>query len=119
MCRYISPQFWLTYPLLSDEFLPVSIFYCHTNPMITDEDSGIIKQVACGLPTGLQALAYYTRPLVSLPGLNLVAAPPSPLHLALAVTIVAGGLLTLLAWCVFLLCGGRRRPQQPLNSSRL
>jgi hypothetical protein len=52
--RYISPQFWLTYPLLRDELSPVSIFYCHSNPMITDEDSGIIKQVACGLPNGLQ-----------------------------------------------------------------
>ncbi len=66
----------------------------------------------------VQALAYYTRPLATLPGLNLVAAPPSPLHLALAVTIVAGGLLTLIAWVVFLVCG-RRRPKEKLHAHRL
>ena len=59
MCfRYVSAQYWLTEPVLRGEFNTVTNFYCHANPMITD--SGIIKQIGCGIPTGAKALEYYS-----------------------------------------------------------
>ena len=69
--------------MLAEEFRPVTTFYCPSNPMITDPDSGIIKQIACGLPTGAQALQYLSLPPASLPGLSALAAI-SPVLLALA-----------------------------------
>ena len=34
--RFLSVQFWVMEPVLKGEFSPVSTFYCHSNPMITD-----------------------------------------------------------------------------------
>ena len=44
--RYVSPHFWMNHPILERELGQVRTFNCHNNPMITDEDTGIIKQVS-------------------------------------------------------------------------
>ncbi len=54
-------------PVLAGEFNTVSTFYCHANPMITD--SGIIKQIGCGIQTGAKALQAYSLSPARLPGL--------------------------------------------------
>ena len=53
--------------MLAGEFNTVSTFYCHANPMITD--SGIIKQIGCGIQTGSKALQAYSLSPARLPGL--------------------------------------------------
>ena len=35
----------MNHPILGTELSLVKTFHCHHNPMITDEDTGIIKQV--------------------------------------------------------------------------
>ena len=47
MCvsRYISPQYWMSFPIISGEISNVKTFHCPHNPMITDDKTGIIKQV--------------------------------------------------------------------------
>jgi len=64
--------------------------------MITDDKTGIIKQVACGLPSGKQALEYFslTAPAVPLP----VDIMP------LAVTALFLGILFVLSILSFCLC---------------
>ena len=43
--RFISPQFWMSQPILNGELAGVKTFQCPHNPMITDDKTGIIKQV--------------------------------------------------------------------------
>ena len=43
--RFISPQFWMGQPVLKGELEGVRTFQCPHNPMITDDKTGIIKQV--------------------------------------------------------------------------
>ena len=43
--RYISPQYWMSFPIISGEISNVKTFHCPHNPMITDDKTGIIKQV--------------------------------------------------------------------------
>ena len=89
-------------PVLAEEFRPVTTFYCHTNPMITDPDSGIIKQIACGLPTGAQALQYFSLPPAALPGLSDLATA-SPVLVAVTVLLGTSLALILLSYIVFIL----------------
>lgn len=55
--KYASPQWWMGHPIHQDELLPVSVFRCTGNPVITE--NSIIKQVPCGLPSGEEAVRYY------------------------------------------------------------
>ena len=43
--RYVSPQFWMSQPVLRGEFGGVKTFLCRHNPIINDEQTTIIKQV--------------------------------------------------------------------------
>ena len=43
--RYVSPQFWMSQPVLRGEFSGVKTFLCRHNPIINDEQTTIIKQV--------------------------------------------------------------------------
>ena len=125
LCRYVSPQYWMNHPILKTEISLVKTFHCHHNPMITDDKTGIIKQVmheeeetcpklnfmklkvACGLPSGKQALEYFslTAPAVPLPA----AVMP------LAVTAVFLGILFVTSIFSFCLCRqhqGKKRQQK-------
>ena len=44
--RFMSPQFWMGQPILDGELAGVKTFQCPHNPMITDDKTGIIKQVS-------------------------------------------------------------------------
>jgi len=95
-------------PILKTEISLVKTFHCHHNPMITDDKTGIIKQVACGLPSGKQALEYFslTAPAVPLPGSVMPVAVS-------AVFLAAFTILSILAFC---LCrqhqGGKRQKKE-------
>merc|ERR1719320_582687 len=73
-----------------------------------DDKTGIIKQVACGLPSGKQALEYFslTAPTVPLPGSVMPVAVS-------AVFLAAFTILSILAFC---LCrqhqGGKRQKKE-------
>ena len=60
--RFMSPQFWMGQPILDGELAGVRTFQCPHNPMITDDKTGIIKQVS-----------YYLQP-ISLPLTNQCSA---------------------------------------------
>jgi len=106
--RYVSPQYWMNHPIMMTEISQVKTFHCHHNPMITDDKTGIIKQVACGLPSGKQALEYFSlsTPAVSLP------ADVMPL----AVIAFFLGILFILSILSFCLCrqhqGKKRRKRE-------
>lgn len=94
--RYVSPQYWMNHPIMWTEISPVKTFHCHHNPMITDDKTGIIKQVACGLPSGKQALEYFS---LSTPAVSLPAAV-----MPLAVIALFLGILFILSILSFCLC---------------
>ena len=54
--KYATPQWWLEHPVFQDEFKSVEHFRCTGNPVVTTD---IIKQVPCGLPSGLEAIRYF------------------------------------------------------------
>jgi len=95
--RYGSPHFWMNHPILSGEIGDISTLHCHTNPMITDTDTGIIKQVNCGLSNGKEALASFSlsSPAITLPPLLLSL--PSYSLVATAVLTAIFSLACLLA----------------------
>ena len=43
--RYISPQYWMSFPIISGEISNIKTFHCPSNPKITDDNVNIIKQV--------------------------------------------------------------------------
>ena len=45
MSRYISPQYWMSFPIISGEISNIKTFHCPSNPKITDDNVNIIKQV--------------------------------------------------------------------------
>jgi hypothetical protein len=55
--KYASPQWWMSHPIHQEEFSPVRDFRCTGNPVITE--NSIIKQVPCGLPSGIEAIRYF------------------------------------------------------------
>ena len=60
--RYVSPQFWMTQPVLRGEFSGVKTFLCRHNPIINDEQTTIIKQVNClSLPVSQSSLTPLSR----------------------------------------------------------
>ena len=82
--RYISPPAWMSRPILEGELLVLKTLHCPNNPMVTDEETGIIKQVnfpskkeffhryltlqvACGLANGKEALMSLSLPSLPLP----------------------------------------------------
>merc|ERR1712241_1025732 len=93
--RYVSPQFWMSQPVLRGEFSGVKTFLCRHNPIINDEQTTIIKQVGCGLANGNQVLEYFK---LSQPGLDV----PISLAPVLITTIILSAifLLALLAFCL-------------------
>jgi ABC-type multidrug transport system ATPase subunit len=98
--RYVSPQFWMSHPILSPELGDIRTLHCHSNPMITDQDTGIIKQVACGLSNGMEALSSFS---LSSPALPLPAFLLSLPHYSLVTTAVLALLLSLLCLLALLL----------------
>ena len=46
MSRYISPQYWMSFPIISGEISNIKTFHCPSNPKITDDNVNIIKQVS-------------------------------------------------------------------------
>jgi hypothetical protein len=54
---YLSPHYWMSHPIAQGEFNPVSTFRCTGNPVVTE--NLIIKQVACGLPSGEEVIKYF------------------------------------------------------------
>ena len=54
---YASPHYWMSHPIAQGEFLPVDVFRCTGNPVVTE--NLIIKQVACGLPSGSEVVSYF------------------------------------------------------------
>ena len=54
---YVSPHYWMSHPIARGEFLPVDVFRCTGNPVVTE--NLIIKQVACGLPSGSEVVSYF------------------------------------------------------------
>ena len=56
--KYVSPQWWLSHPIVQDEFHPVSRFGCSGNPVIKTNQE-IIQQISCGIPSGQAAISYY------------------------------------------------------------
>ena len=47
----------MSHPIARGEFLPVDVFRCTGNPVVTE--NLIIKQVACGLPSGAEVVSYF------------------------------------------------------------
>ena len=47
----------MSHPIARGEFLPVDVFRCTGNPVVTE--NLIIKQVACGLPSGSEVVSYF------------------------------------------------------------
>ena len=47
----------MSHPIAQGEFLPVDVFRCTGNPVVTE--NLIIKQVACGLPSGGEVVSYF------------------------------------------------------------
>ena len=126
--RYVSPQFWMSQPVLRGEFSGVKTFLCRHNPIINDEQTTIIKQVSslslttsqsslsrlsllqvgCGLANGNQVLEYFK---LTQPGLEL------PLSLApVIVTAVIVSVIFLLGLLAFCLC--RQNQARKRDSSR-
>ena len=54
--KYATPQWWMEHPIVQNEFNPVAHFRCTGNPVVTTD---IIKQVPCGLPSGVEAARYF------------------------------------------------------------
>ncbi len=54
--KFATPQWWMQHPVVQNEFTPVEHFRCTGNPVVTTD---IIKQVPCGLPSGLEAIRYF------------------------------------------------------------
>ena len=123
--RYVSPQFWMSQPVLRGEFSGVKTFLCRHNPIINDEQTTIIKQVkkapspplppshvclqvGCGLSNGNQVLEYFK---LTQPGLELPVSLAPVLVTALLLSAVL--LLALLAFC---LC--RQNQARKRDSSR-
>ena len=100
----------MTHPILAGELSSVSTFHCHHNPMITDEDTGIIKQVACGLASGREALSSFSlsSPAIPLPPL-LLSLPGYSHLLPLGTTAVLTGLFSLMAALTLLLTRQRQK----------
>ena len=54
--KYATPQWWMEHPIVQNELQPVAHFRCTGNPVVTTD---IIKQVPCGLPSGVEAARYF------------------------------------------------------------
>ena len=59
--KYATPQWWLEHPIVQNELNPIESFRCTGNPVVSTEiiTIDIIKQVACGLPSGKEAVRYF------------------------------------------------------------
>jgi len=100
----------MSFPILSDELSKVKTFHCPHNPMITDDKTGIIKQVGCGLANGKLALEYfaYTAPSLDIPILT------SPI----IVTIIILGACILMSLLIFWSCRqsqGKKREMKSIS----
>jgi len=94
--RYASPQYWMSFPIITGELGNVKTFHCTHNPTIPDEKTGIIKQVGCGLSNGKLALAYFG---FQSPELDMkILLPP------VAITAISLGVLLVLSILFFCVC---------------
>ena len=59
---YVSPQFWMSQPVLRGEFSGVKTFLCRHNPIINDEQTTIIKQVKTLWPPPASPLSLFSLP---------------------------------------------------------
>merc|ERR1719362_2207415 len=102
--RYISPQYWMSFPIISGEISNIKTFHCPSNPKITDDNVNIIKQVGCGLSNGRQALQYFslTSPELEIP----ILAPPLAITAASLATVL---LLSTLVFCACRHTQGKKR----------
>jgi len=111
--RYVSPHFWMNHPILEGELGDVKTFHCQYNPMITDEDTGIIKQVACGLSNGREALNYFSLsfPAIHVPSVLLSLSSYSQM-LPLATTAILTGLLSIISLLLLILSRQKQKRRQ-------